>query len=250
MQANRRDFLRSGVVVLGGSVLTVGPARAGEASASEAGAGNLGALGSTIAELTDEDGGLARRVEFNLDPEGVRARLSPEAFREFLSFEKGAISIEVLDEVRRSGFAAEDVAAFSRWLERISRWSFDPSEETRHAIGILPPGGSVMYPWPQCQLYAIEVESSGEGRQLVRIFGQGLLKGAVVRFVDDATDAVVEEHRDVVPDAGSTFRYGRLSLAAQLGIGRHRAQVINVLDAGGQTQYVIDGPAGTFEVTA
>ncbi len=218
------------------------------ASAAHADSGDVGNLGRVVAYLTDGSEGLQRRIEFNASPEAVRQQLSGREMQKFLTFEKGAVSLEVLEDVRNRGFVTEDVLAYAGWLEHVGMWNFGPDEEAQHEFGNIPPGGTVQYTWPKCQIYAVDVQHNTGGSTLL-IYAQGVLRGATVRIVDDQTGAVVQEWQGVDPDPNSSFRYARITRPIDVAAGTYRAVVINVLDPSGAVTYDIESPRVAFEIS-
>jgi hypothetical protein len=254
--ATRREFLKASALGTAGSILVPSfllsgspfdflATAQGAESVTIDGRGPLGPLGAVVDYLTDPTHGLQRRLDFNRDPEGVRAVLPPKDMAKFLTFERGPVSLRVLEHISEAGFTSTDADAFADWLPRMARWSFQADEDDRHRIGLEPAGAGVQYAWPKCQVYRVEVERAG-GSHTLRVYAQGLLKGASIRIVDDGSDDAVEEWPDVQVDQGSTFRYGRVSHTTSLAPGRYRAVVLNHLGDG--VQFAIDTPSSTFEI--
>lgn len=256
MSSTRRDFLKASALTAAGSMLMpsftlsgtpfdfLAAAHADEVLPIDT-SSPVGRLGAVVDYLTDTAQGVDRRLAFNRDPEPVRQVLPPADMAKLLTFERGQVSLRVLERVSEAGFTPGDVDAYAEWLQRMARWTFTADEEERHRIGLEPTGGSVQYTWPKCQVYRVDVETAS-GNQSLRVYAQGVLRGATLRIVNDDTDDVVTEWRDVAPDEGSTFRYGRVTRVTQLPAGRYRAVVINEL--GDATQFVIDTPGGEFEI--
>ena len=123
-------------------------------------------------------------------------------------------------------------------------WEFN----AQHEVGLIPPGGSVQYSWPKCQIYSVVVQADTTGNgQTLLIYGQGFLKGARVQIIEAATNSVIQEWQQVDPDSASTFRYARITRSAALASGTYHVTVINVLDASGAV-YQIDTPTVTFQI--
>jgi hypothetical protein len=85
----------------------------------------LGELASLIEYLTEPNpGGLSNRKQFNEAPESRLGRLAPTELQAFVTFDKEAISIEVLRHVIHSGSHKDDVEAFGKWLAKYLAWEW------------------------------------------------------------------------------------------------------------------------------
>lgn len=254
MKATRREFLKTTALATAGTALAPmialpgGQRLFGEAVAAAPAidtSGPLGPLAAVVDYLSSPTDGLQRRLDFNRNPDSIRDVLPAADMSSFLTFERGQVSLRVLERVSEDGFAPAEVHLYADWLERMAHWSFESDEESKQAIGLLPDGAAVQYNWPRCQVYAVHV--SGGSARTLQIYAQGVLNGATIRIVDDATNVVVEEWSSVDPDPGSTFRYARVTHATNLRPGRYRAIVVNPLGDG--EQFTIDSPAAAFDVS-
>ncbi len=221
----------------------------------------LGNLARLLERLTASppSSGLANRKAFNADPTTYVNGLQAAELKALLSFEKANIALAVLEQIARPDpslrSSGNDVRDFILWLYELSRWDFDPSEESEYAFGFTPPAAGLLaaYPDPVCEITAVRIASQGsagpQGTQLdLEIYGQGFLPGkSIVTIVAEGSGATVFQQR-IEPDAGSTFRGARIQVNKMtLPQGTYRASV--GIDLGDGSLFPIERPVANTRFT-
>lgn len=220
----------------------------------------LGPLADLIVRLTAgaHTSALANRKAFNTNPTADVAGLSAAQLHAFLTLHKAAVSQQVLDDLARQDeqfrSTGADLRDYVLWLYDFARWDFEPTEESEYSFGFTPPGGTLAaYPDPACEITAVRLTAQpkpgGGTKAELEIYGQGFLPGRTIVNIAPETGGPAVYQKRVEPDAGSTFRGGRIRVTnLSIPAGTYRATV--GIDLGDGSQFLIDKPVANTRFTA